>query len=1065
MEDASYNANSIQVLEGLEAVRKRPGMYIGSTDTRGLHHLVYEIVDNAIDEVMGGYCTNIDISINQDGSVTVADDGRGIPTGLVPKYERPAVEMVLTVLHAGGKFDRKSYKVSGGLHGVGMSVVNALSEWLDVKVHREGKEHYLRCERGIVTVPLKEMGPAEGSGTTITFMPDKTIFETVQFEYDVLAEKFKDLAYLNKTAVISFRDEISGRQDRFHFEGGIIEFVEDLNRSRTKLHEKPIYLLAEKDNVIVELSMQYTDAYAENIYSFVNNINTAEGGTHMVGLRSALTRAMNDYAKEKNMLKGMDALSGEDVREGLTAILSIKVPEPQFEGQTKTKLGNSEIKGIVDSSVFEKLAEFLQENPKVGAVCIERAILAAQAREAARKARDLTRRKGILESAALPGKLADCSERDPAKSELYIVEGNSAGGCFSGDSKVALVDGRELTFEELVREQIEGKEHFCYTIRKNGTIGVERAINARKTKENTPVIKVTLDNGEAITCTPDHLFMTRDGKYVEAKNLLLGASLMPLYKKLSDKTEKNITIDGYEMVWNPRSESWLFTHVLADWYNLWTGAYSNSEGTHCHHVDFNKRNNNPTNLIRMSLSDHLAHHRTHVGKTLHRPDTIEKCRQLRKSVEFRAKMSERMRSSSTSTILSMNATKQWENDDYKKYMAAQWKKYYESNPEYRQSNRDFLNSEAKKYWISKEHRREQSIRKAILYRTNPGLKEKLSTIAKKQWEDNQLREWRSQKTKEQWTEDFRRKRKIALNETYYLKTISTMNLFLDSSGCVNSDLYDAHRISIRDKSLLRYDTFCERYFDNDVKAVNEAVAAFNHKVVKVEDLGERTDVYDIEVPHSHNFALASGVFVHNSAKMGRNREFQAILPLRGKILNVEKSRMDKILKNQEIHNLITAIGANVGPDCDPSKARYHQIIMMTDADVDGAHIRTLMLTLFYRYMRPLIDAGFIYIAQPPLYKVSKGNKEVYVYDDEALEKAMEEMGKNVNLQRYKGLGEMNPKQLWETTMDPETRTLRKVTIEDAMKADEMFTILMGDEVEPRRAFIMSHANEVENLDI
>ncbi|MHC1710400.1 MAG: DNA topoisomerase (ATP-hydrolyzing) subunit B [Methanomassiliicoccales archaeon] len=630
MEDASYNANSIQVLEGLEAVRKRPGMYIGSTDTRGLHHLVYEIVDNAIDEVMGGYCTNIDISINQDGSVTVTDDGRGIPTGLVPKYERSAVEMVLTVLHAGGKFDRKSYKVSGGLHGVGMSVVNALSEWLDVKVRREGKEHYLRCERGIVTVPLKELGPAEGSGTTITFMPDKTIFETVQFEYDVLAEKFKDLAYLNKTAIISFKDEISGRQDRFHFEGGIIEFVEDLNHNKTKLHEKPIYLLAEKDNVIVELSMQYTDAYAENIYSFVNNINTAEGGTHMVGLRSALTRAMNDYAKEKNMLKGMDALSGEDVREGLTAILSIKVPEPQFEGQTKTKLGNSEIKGIVDSSVFEKLAEFLQENPKVGAVCIERAILAAQAREAARKARDLTRRKGILESAALPGKLADCSERDPAKSEIYIVEGNSAGG---------------------------------------------------------------------------------------------------------------------------------------------------------------------------------------------------------------------------------------------------------------------------------------------------------------------------------------------------------------------------------------------------------------------------------------------------SAKMGRNREFQAILPLRGKILNVEKSRMDKILKNQEIHNLITAIGANIGPDCDPSKARYHQIIMMTDADVDGAHIRTLMLTLFYRYMRPLIDAGFIYIAQPPLYKVSKGNKEVYVYDDEALNKAMEEMGKNVSLQRYKGLGEMNPKQLWETTMDPETRTLRKVTIEDAMKADEMFTILMGDEVEPRRAFIMSHANEVENLDI
>jgi len=1065
MEDASYNANSIQVLEGLEAVRKRPGMYIGSTDTRGLHHLVYEIVDNAIDEVMGGYCNNIDISINADGSVTVADDGRGIPTGLVPKYERPAVEMVLTVLHAGGKFDRKSYKVSGGLHGVGMSVVNALSEWLEVKVHREGKEHFLRCERGIVTVPLKELGPAEGSGTTITFMPDRTIFETVQFEYDILAEKFKDLAYLNKTAIISFKEESSGRQDRFHYEGGIIEFVEDLNHSRTKLHEKPIYLMAEKDNVIVELSMQYTDGYAENIYSFVNNINTVEGGTHMVGLRSALTRAMNDYAKEKNMLKGIDSLSGEDVREGLTAILSIKVPEPQFEGQTKTKLGNSEIKGIVDSSVFEKLAEFLQENPKVGMVCIERAILAAQAREAARKARDLTRRKGILESAALPGKLADCSERDPAKSELYIVEGNSAGGCFSGDTKVALVDGRELSFEELVKEQAEGKEHFCYTIRKNGTIGVEKAINARKTKENTPVIKVTLDNGEAITCTPEHLFMTRDGKYVEARSLQDGCSLMPLYRKTSDKKDKNITIDGYEMVWNPTSESWLFTHMLSDWYNLWVGTYTIQDGAHCHHADYNKRNNNPTNLIRMSLEDHLSHHRVHVAKTLHRPDIIEKCRELKKDPQFRNKMSERMKTGLTAAILSKNAKRQWEDGDYKAYMISKWKEFYNSNQEYRQFNNDHLASEAKKFWTNKEHRTEQSIRKTILYKNNPELREKLSAIAKEQWEDSQLRNWRSQTTKEQWTEEFRKKRKAALNETYYRKTISALNPFLDSKGHINTDLYDSHRISIKDKSLLRFDTFCERYFGNDVVAATEAVSAFNHKVVKIEDLGERMDVYDIEVPHSHNFALASGVFVHNSAKMGRNREFQAILPLRGKILNVEKARMDKILKNQEIHNLITAIGANVGPDCDPSKARYHHIIMMTDADVDGAHIRTLLLTLFYRYMRPLIDAGYIYIAQPPLYKVSKGNKEVYVYDDEALAKAMEEMGKNVGLQRYKGLGEMNPKQLWETTMDPETRTLKKVTIEDAMKADEMFTILMGDEVEPRRAFIMSHANEVENLDI
>jgi len=1066
MEDASYDANSIQVLEGLEAVRKRPGMYIGSTDARGLHHLVYEIVDNAIDEVMGGFCTRIDITINRDGSVTVADDGRGIPTGLVPKYERPAVEMVLTVLHAGGKFDRKSYKVSGGLHGVGMSVVNALSEWLEVRVRREGKEHYLRCEKGVVTVPLRELGPAEGSGTTITFMPDRTIFETVQFEYDALAEKFKDLAYLNRTAVITFRDEASGRQDRFHFEGGITEFVEDLNHNKTKLHDRPIYINAEKDNVIVELAMQYTDSYSENIYSFVNNINTAEGGTHMVGLRSALTRAMNDYAKKNNMLKGgLDALSGEDVREGLTAILSIKIPEPQFEGQTKTKLGNSEVKGIVDSLVFEKLTEFLMENPKVAAVCIERAVLAAQAREAARKARDLTRRKGVLESAALPGKLADCSERDPARSELYIVEGNSAGGCFSGDTKVALVDGRELSLEELVKEQAEGKEHFCYTIRKNGTIGVEKAINARRTKVDAPVIRVTLDNGEVITCTPDHQFMIRDGGYLEARSLYPGVSLMPLYRKSADRSQKNIAIDGHEMVWDPNSESWLFTHMLADQYDRWVGTYSVQDGSHCHHGDFNKRNNNPTKLVRMDVDDHLAHHRSHVEKTLHRKDTMEKCRVLKQQPEFKARMSDRMRAGSTAAILSRNAKKQWANPGYKNHMISRWKKFYGSNPDHQLANRELLMAEAKKYWITPGHRKEQSIGKTILYRNNPGLREKLSAIAQEQWAGPKLREWRSQTTKAQWTEEFRKKRKAALYGTHYRKTISALNQYLDANGHVDGGRYEEHRISIRDKSLLKFDTFCERYYQNDVAAADEAVAAFNHKVVMVEDIGERMDVYDIEVPHSHNFALASGVFVHNSAKMGRNREFQAILPLRGKILNVEKARMDRILKNQEIRNLITAIGANIGPDCDASKARYHRIIMMTDADVDGAHIRTLLLTLFYRYMRPLIDAGFIYIAQPPLYKVSKGGKEVYVYDDEALERTLQEMGRNVNLQRYKGLGEMNPKQLWETTMDPETRTLKRVTIEDAMRADELFTILMGDEVEPRREFIMSHADEVENLDI
>ncbi|HEY3420560.1 MAG TPA: DNA topoisomerase (ATP-hydrolyzing) subunit B [Methanomassiliicoccales archaeon] len=810
MEDTSYTAESIQVLEGLQAVRKRPGMYIGSTDTRGLHHLVYEIVDNSIDEAMQGFCSRIEVTINLDGSCTVADDGRGIPTGILPKYNRPAVEMVLTTLHAGGKFDRKSYKVSGGLHGVGMSVVNALSEWLDVRVRREGKEWHMRCERGILSKPLELVGESTDTGTTIAFMPDPEIFPDRNFDDEVLASRLKDLAYLNKNVAIFFKDLRNGREEKYHYEGGIIEFVQSINKNKVALHEKPIYLIAEKDNVIVELAMQYTDAYSEAFYSFVNNINTIEGGSHVNGYRSALTRTINDYAHEYKFIKeSEEGLTGDDVREGLTAILSLKVPEPQFEGQTKTKLGNSEIKGIVDSVLSAKLKEFLEENPKVAEKCIERSILAAQAREAARKARELTRRKGFLESAALPGKLADCAERDPSKCEIYIVEGDSAGGCFSGDTKVALADGRELTFVELVAEHASGKENYCYTVGKEGNVCVERIAEPRMTRSMAEVVEVTLDNGESIRCTPDHLFMMRSGRFRMARELIEGDSLMPFHCEGYDSEPK---------VWNPTSSEW-----------------------------------------------------------------------------------------------------------------------------------DFLNP---------------------------------------------------------------------------------------SMEPVSAD-----------------------------GTIKEVLSYWNHKVVSVKPFTERMDVYDIEVPGTHNFALAAGVFVHNSAKQGRNREFQAILPLRGKILNVEKARMDKLLKSSAIRDLITALGTNIGTEFDLAKARYHRVIIMTDADVDGAHIRTLLLTLFYRYMKPLVENGYIYVAQPPLYKVYRGQKEVYVYTDQDMQKAVEEMGKGANAQRYKGLGEMNPHQLWETTMDPTTRVMKHVTIEDAVKADEMFTVLMGDAVEPRREYIMSHAKEVENLDV
>jgi len=627
-----YDESNIQVLEGLEAVRKRPGMYIGSTGIRGLHHLVYEIVDNSIDEALAGFCDHIHVIIHKDLSVTVIDNGRGIPVGINPKYGIPAVEIVFTMLHAGGKFGGGGYKVSGGLHGVGASVVNALSEWMVVNVCTDGYEYQIEFERGNTVSPLKKLGPTDKTGSKIHFKPDGQIFEELNFSYDVLKNRLREMAFLNKGITIILEDQREDLYNKFYYEGGIISFVEYLNKNKAVLHSQPIYITAEKENASLEIALQYNDSFVENIFSFANNISTPEGGTHLVGFKSGLTRVINEYARKTNILKSGDAnFTGEDTREGLTAIISVKLVEPQFEGQTKTKLGNSDIRSFVENTFVAKFSEYLEEHPAEAKLIVEKSLSASRAREAAKKARDLTRRKSVLESASLPGKLADCSEKDPALCEIFIVEGDSAGG---------------------------------------------------------------------------------------------------------------------------------------------------------------------------------------------------------------------------------------------------------------------------------------------------------------------------------------------------------------------------------------------------------------------------------------------------SAKQGRERKYQAILPLRGKILNVEKTRLDRILANEEIKAMITAFGAGIGDDFNVEKLRYHKIICMTDADVDGSHIRTLLLTFFYRFMRPLIEKGYVYIAQPPLYKVTKNKKEHYVYSDRELEELLNEIGRDgVELQRYKGLGEMNPEQLWETTMNPETRTILKVELEDAISADETFTILMGDKVEPRREFIEANARMVKNLDI
>lgn len=797
-----YSAESIRALEGLEAVRLRPSMYIGDIGARGLHHLIWEVVDNSIDEALGGHCNLINVEVNTDGSITVIDNGRGIPTGMNTQMGKSALEVVMTVLHAGGKFDKDSYKVSGGLHGVGVSCVNALSIKLTATVYREGKIFQQEYSKGVPQGDVKVIGSSDKTGTTIQFLPDAEIFTyTTEYVFHTIVGRLRELSYLNKGITLTLTDHRAIGDDgkplyqEFHSEGGLVEFVTYLDETRKAILPSPIYVENTKGDVPLEIALIYNESYTENVFSYVNNINTHGGGTHVAGFRSALTRTLKSYADKSGMLeKNKIEVSGEDFREGLTAVISVKVAEPQFEGQTKDKLGNNEVRGIVDSAIGEVLGKYLEENPKEAKSIVNKVILAAQARIAARKAREMVQRKTIMGGGGLPGKLADCADNDPHKCELYLVEGDSAGGCFEGNTKVSLADGRELSFLELIEEQNKGIQNFCYTILEDGSIGIEKIINARLTKHNTKVIKLKLDNGEEIVCTPDHKFMLRDGSYCQAKDLKSNYSLMP-----SAINENKILVTDFD-----------------------------------------------------------------------------------DETEFRSDITD---------------------------------------------------------------------------------------------------------------------------ETIYLKTITSLTT--------------------------------------------------------------TKDVYDIEVPNTHNFALASGVFVHNSAKQGRNRSFQAILPLRGKILNVEKAQEYRIYDNEEIKNMITALGVSFGKEDDNralnmTKLRYHKVVIMTDADVDGSHIRTLILTFFFRYMRELIENGYVYIAQPPLYLVKKGKEERYCWTEQDRAIAVQALAKDgkiesVHIQRYKGLGEMNPEQLWETTMDPERRTLKQISIESAADADRLFSMLMGDEVPPRRDFIEKNA--------
>ncbi|MDZ7730247.1 MAG: DNA topoisomerase (ATP-hydrolyzing) subunit B [Natrialbaceae archaeon] len=1068
--DTEYGARQIQVLEGLEAVRKRPAMYIGSTDTRGLHHLVYEVVDNAIDEHMAGYCDAIEVRLREDGGVTVTDDGRGIPVDTHAEYDRPALEVILTVLHAGGKFDSKSYQVSGGLHGVGVSVTNALSARLEAEVRRDGGVFRHSFERGEPQGDMeqvRDLEPDESNGTTITFWPDESIFETTTFSASTLENRLRELAFLNSGVQITLVDEQSDDEPVvFEYDGGIREFVQYLNETRSPMHEEVIYFFDEADDIQVEVALQATQELQGSIHSFANNIDTREGGSHLTGFKTALTRVVNDYANENGLLWHLDEnLKGEDIREGLTAIISVKHPDPQFEGQTKTKLGNSEVRGVTESAVHEGLGTYFEEHPDTAQAIIRKAVEAAKARKAAKKAEELTRRKSALETTSLPGKLADCQTRDPDEAELFIVEGDSAGGCFTGDTEIPLASGRSITFESLVEEHEAGEDHYCYTIMNDGFIGLEKIQHPRVTREDAPLVEVTLDNGESIRCTPDHEFMLRDGTYCEARDLTEGQSLMPLYRKYSDTDEPNITIDGYEMVKQPnRSDFWEFTHLLADRYNVAHGRYESAEEMHKHHIDFDKHNNRPDNIELLSRDDHMELHAKRARENLHDDEVQEKLRQLRQTEEFRSMMSERMQQEETVKILREQAQAQWDDDEYKEFMNNAWREFYNSNPEYRERVHQRLAEEARKYWSDEDHRQEQSERVTEYFENNPEAIEKRREDALDQWDDEELLEWRSEKTEEQWTEDFREQRMEAYNETYYENTIPFMKEVLESDGDLND--YQERRQELNDPNVLTIETTIEKFFD-DKSELLAAVAQHNHAVESVTTLDETASVYDLEVPGTHNFALEAGVFVHNSAKQARAPEYQAVLPIRGKVLNVEKHRLDRILENDQIRNMITAIGAGVGDEFDIEDVRYNKVIQATDADVDGAHIRTLLLTFFYRHMRPLLEAGYVYATVPPLYRIRYRGETYDAMTEAERDEIIAEKcdGNPTQVQRFKGLGEMNPEQLWETTMNPENRILKQITIEDAAAADRMFSVLMGDAVEPRKQFIKDHAPEAEWIDI
>jgi DNA gyrase subunit B len=1081
-----YDESSIQVLKGLEPVQQRPGMY---TRLDSPTHIIQEVIDNACDEALGGYANKIAVKVHQDHSVSVSDNGRGIPVGMHPTEGAPVLELVFTKLHAGGKFnkqgDASAYKYSGGLHGVGVSVTNALTDRLEVNVKREGAEHVIVFEKGAVTTPLKKIGKVDkqNSGTSVRAWPTIKYFDSPHVSVSELENMLRAKAMLLPGVEVTFEEE--GKEPKiWHYPEGMPQYMNDVAGSPEWLFP-PLKMDGEDLNPeggTDGLTCVIGFSSEGNVFreSFVNLIPTKDGGRHMQGMRYGAFMAVQQFMERQQLLPKNLKLEYDDVWSRMSCVLAMRMVDPQFQGQTKDQLSSKHAAKLVEKIISAQFELWLHEHPQLAKQLAELVTEQAQKRSKTAPKADRKRSNG---GAVLPGKLTDCESSDVNHTELFLVEGDSAGGCIFFTTLIPLADGRTIQVGDMVEEQKTGKRHFVYPSLPDGGVGIEEAINARMTKRGADLVEVLLDNGKSIKCTPDHKFMLRSGEFVEAQHLQEGQSLMPLYKKVTDKKP----IIGYEQVFDNAKNKWVYSHLLADQWNLKNNVYEKLSGIGQriirHHKDFVELNNAPTNIVQMGWDDHIKLHQEAIKKVLFVPEVralaLKNSKTTMKSKKFRDEQRERMMSHESWDLFRKRGLEVAQTEENIAARKAGFQRWCQENPEKVEEFRKNATKVIQEYWSKEENREAQSLRTTAFFENNPEAKVKAREVAKEQWGDEELKKWRAEETKKQWTPEFRVQRKAALAKTYYNKTIATLKLFCDEKGDVNIDAYHASEAYQANRTHLKWESFVSRYFETEEQA-KQAVALFNHKVVSVTPLDYTADVYDIEVPNTHNFATDAGVFIHNSAKMGRDRKIQAILPLRGKLLNTWSVETEK-LDSKTIEDIIIAVGVEPhswGDAVNFENLRYGKIIIMSDADVDGRHIQVLILTLFLRHFPELVRRGHVYLAQPPLFRVdaphSKRQKnpmrKIYALDQGELDDILKRLGKEgidesqLTINRFKGLGEMNADQLCETTMQISTRRLvqPELTEETWKQVTETFDMMMNEKnASLRRAWMERDGNKAD----